>query len=290
MQGITDIEEAALIIFEELKENKYLILLDEVWDMIDLNRIMGINDNKDKKVVLASRYDDVCNDMEVNEIVDVEPLSLTDAWKIFKEKVGHPISNPLIEPIDRCVVEECHGLPLLIDRVVRTFRKNDKNVSRWEDGLKHLQRWDSIKIEGMDQVLERLEICYEDLKDGENKVCFLYGALYPEESEIYVDYLLECWRDEGFIYHANNFKQVHRGHMVLNELIKVSLLERSNKSKCVKMNKVLRKMALRTSTQSENSKILVKPHEELEYFLRKEEWELANRISLMDNRLSTLPK
>ena len=38
-------------------------------------------------------------------------------------------------------------------------------------------------------MLECLEICYEDLKDDEQKACFLYGALYPKESEIYVDYL-----------------------------------------------------------------------------------------------------
>ena len=76
----------------------------------------------------------------------------------------------------------------------------------------------------MDEVLECLQICYEDLKDDEEKACFLYGALYPEESEIYVDYLLECWKAESFINHAKNFKLAHNGgHMVLNKLIKVSL-------------------------------------------------------------------
>ena len=35
-------------------------------------------------------------------------------------------------------------------------------------------------------MLECLDICYEDLKDDEQKACFLYGALYPEESGIYV--------------------------------------------------------------------------------------------------------
>ena len=66
--------------------------------------------------------------MEVDEIVDVEPLSLTDVCKMFKDKVGHPIFNPLIELIAWCVVEECHGLQLLIDKVARTFRRKDKNV------------------------------------------------------------------------------------------------------------------------------------------------------------------
>ena len=41
----------------------------------------------------------VINDMEVDEIIDVEPLSLTDTWKMFKDKVGHSPFNPLIELI-----------------------------------------------------------------------------------------------------------------------------------------------------------------------------------------------
>ena len=77
--------------------------------------------------------------MEMVEIVDVEPLSLTDAWKLFISKVGHPIFNPLIEVIAWCVVEECHGFQLLIDNVARTFRTKDKDVLCWEDGLRQLQ-------------------------------------------------------------------------------------------------------------------------------------------------------
>ena len=42
MQGITNVEEAASKISEELKEKNYLIILDEVWDMIDLNELMTI--------------------------------------------------------------------------------------------------------------------------------------------------------------------------------------------------------------------------------------------------------
>ena len=108
MQGIPNVEEAVLRIFEELKEKKYFILLDEVWDMVD------------QKELTTTRII-VINDMEVDEIVDVEPLSLTDAWKMFEDKVGHPIVNPLIELIAWCVVEECQGLPILIDKVARTF-------------------------------------------------------------------------------------------------------------------------------------------------------------------------
>ncbi|RVX05924.1 putative disease resistance protein [Vitis vinifera] len=184
-----------------------------LWDWIDLNRIMGIDENLDSKVVLASRYQDICCVMDAEDLVDVKPLSHNDAWNIFQKKVGHYISNRSIEPLARGVVDECHGLPLLIDRVAKTFKKKGENEVLWKDGLKRLKRWDSVKLDGMDEVLERLQNCYDDLKDGEEKHCFLYGALYPEEREIDVDYLLECWKAEGFINDASNFRSARsRGH------------------------------------------------------------------------------
>ncbi|WKA00502.1 hypothetical protein VitviT2T_018848 [Vitis vinifera] len=291
-EGNADVNEAASIISEDLKQKKCLILLDEVTNMIDLNRIMGIDENPDSKVVLVSRYEEFCKcDMKADELVNVKRLLPTEAWNMFQKIVGPSISNPLIEPPARRVVEECYGLPLLIDRVAITFKKKGENEVLWRDGLERLKRWESVKLVGMDEVLERLQICYDDLEDDEQKFCFLYGALYPEESEIYVDYLLECWKAEGFIKRANDFRTARsRGHSVLNELIKVSLLERSDKRKCVKMNKVLRKMALKISSKRTDSKFLVKPPGGLEDFSKKEEWEQAHRISLMNNQLRTLPE
>ena len=76
----------------------------------------------------------------------------------------------------------------------------------------------------------------------------------------------------------------------MDDLINLSLLERSGKGKCVKMNRILRKMALKISLQSDGSKFLAKPCEGLQDFPDSKEWEDANRISLMNNQLCTLPK
>lgn len=40
---------------------------------------------------------------------------------------------------------------------------------------------------------------YRDLLKGAEKDCFYYGALYPEESNIYKDRFLDCWMDENFL-------------------------------------------------------------------------------------------
>ncbi|XP_034702361.1 disease resistance protein RPS2-like isoform X2 [Vitis riparia] len=292
VDGNADVNVDAWIISEELKGKKCLILLDNVPDWIDLNRIMGIDENPDSKVVVASKYD-VSNScvMKVDELVKVEPLSHHEAWNMFQKKVGDYISNPKIAPLARGVVKECYGLPMLIHRLAIAFKEKGQNEVLWRDGLERLKTWDSVKLDYMDEMLVRLQICYDDLEDDEQKVCFLYGALYPEESEIHVDYLLECWKAEGFIGSASAFTRARwSGHRVLNKLIKVSLLERSDESKCVKMNNLFRKMALRISSQSTNSKFLVKLPEGLEDSPKKEEWEQASRISLMKSRLRTLPK
>ena len=109
----------------------------------------------------------------------------------------------------------------------------------------------------------------------------MYGALYPEEDEIYIDYLLECWRAEGFILDANEFvrdKNVFRvacdkGYATLDDIINVSLFKSSEKRKCVKVNKVLLDMDLKISSQSGDSKLLAKPCDILEVPPNHEEWE-----------------
>ncbi|KAJ9687659.1 hypothetical protein PVL29_016230 [Vitis rotundifolia] len=290
VEGISSIKGKAQRISEELEGKKCLIILDEVGHKIDLHKIMGFQNLKDSKVVLASRSRGICYDMGANALIEVKNLSFDDAWNMFQEIVGDAFSSSSIKRIAELVVNECGGFPLLIDRVARTFKKYEENDVLWNRGLMCLQRWDGSKVGGIDEVLEFLELCYKDL-DEIKKGCFLYSALYPEGCEICVDYLLECWRAEGFMDYTNEIKDARgEGHVILKELIDLSLLERTNGWKFVKMNKVLRKMALKMSSQSNDCKLLVMPQEGLNDFPEKEEWEQATRISLMDNQLENLPE
>ncbi|KAK4605420.1 hypothetical protein RGQ29_013472 [Quercus rubra] len=288
MEGITNVDEIAWRISMELECKRYLLLLDEVWHILDLKKIGIYGNQKDSKVVLATRYRHICHEMDA--LIIMERMSEVDAWKMFKEIVGQNINISGVEPIAKLVVRECAGLPLLIDRVATTFKFKD-NVHLWRDGLIRLRRWRSIKVQGMDEFIECLKFCYEDLDADNKKYCFLYTALYPEDYDIYIDYLLECWKAEGFIHDADDFKVARgKGHTILDELIKVSLLERSKKMNHVSMNKVLRNMALKISSQSEGFKILVKTQEELQEPPNEEEWQQVNRISLMDSKLCILPE
>lgn len=56
----------------------------------------------------------------------------------------------------------------------------------------------------------------------------MHSALYLENYEIYIDYLLECWRVKDFIRDANEFRDAcDKGHKKLHDIINMYLLERS---------------------------------------------------------------
>ncbi|XP_034701130.1 probable disease resistance protein At5g43730 [Vitis riparia] len=256
----------AHIISDWWNEKKCLILLDEVCQTIKLDEVMVIRSNQNHiKVVLASRYPHICSRMDTDVEIKVEPFSPDDAWKMFKKNVGKAISNSDIQAKARLLVAECHRFPLVIDVVSKTFKKNQTDLTLLDELLKSLQRWDSDRIDGIGEMLDRLKVCYKCLKD-EEKDCFLYGALYPAESMIYVDYLIECWRAEDFIRHAEEFRNARSGgHKILCELIELSFLERTAKTKYVTMNKLFRKLALDILSQKDN-KYLAKPWEGLQEF------------------------
>ncbi|KAK6915883.1 NB-ARC [Dillenia turbinata] len=290
VEGITCMNEIAWRISEELKKKKYLLLLDEVCDTVDLHLVGVRNCEKNSKVVLATRYRHVCYLMNTDEEIQVERLPDADAWNLFQEKVGRYINLPGVKPVAQLVAKECAGVPLLLDRVARTFRKKD-NIHLWRGGLKKLKRWPSVRIPEIDEMLELLRFCYEELDGNDKKKCFLYGALYPEECDIYIDHLLECWRAEDFIDTSANLREAHdSGHTILDDLISVSLLEKGQKMGYIKMNKVIRSVALKISRQSKDTKVFVKTCEGLSEPPNEEQWREATRVSLMDNRLSCLPE
>jgi disease resistance protein RPS2 len=290
VEDITDPGEIVERIHKELEGQKYLLLLDEVCEVLDLPDIGIKSIEKGSKVVVATRYPHICDCMETDEEVKVQRLSANDAYEMFKEKLGRNVNLSGIEPIARKVAEECSCLPFLIEKIASAFKRKKEDYDLWSAGLRTLQ-WLNTKVQGLDEVIGFLEFCYNQLGDEEKKFCFLYGALYPGDCEIYIDHLLECWKAEDFIHDANEFRVAcQKGRDILNDLILSSLLEMSEKMNYVRMNKVVRRMAHKISKENNHLQILVKPGEELQEAPNEEEWEQANRISLMDNKLHTLPE
>ncbi|KAK1271219.1 Disease resistance protein [Acorus gramineus] len=286
-------------LFEKLENTKYLLLLDDVWDKVDLEDV-GVpapSSENGCKVLLTSRSQGVCNKMETDVEVPVEVLSEEEAWKLFREKVTDVIELHEIQPLAEGVIRECGGLPLAVIVVGGALRK-ETNIHVWQNALNELRMAATSLIEDMEEkVFKRLKYSYDRLKDDNMKNCFLYGALFPEDYKIEIDELIEYWRAEGFIEGASNLEEARsKGHTILKYLVDASLLEfgvHNLQNECVKMHDVIRDLALRITSHGggEGRIYLARAGTKLEEPPKEQaEWKRANGISLMHNNLCLLPE
>nr|POE99974.1 disease resistance protein [Quercus suber] len=164
----TDSQKANLL-RERLKKEKILLIIDDIWNKIDLEDL-GIsfgNDHKGSKLLLTSRFRDVlATDMDAQEIFSVGVLLNDEAKYFFSKIVGDLAENLNFQSTMVEVVKECAGLPIAITTVANTL-KNQKNPNVWKDALRQLKRANPTQIKGMHeknlQTLVLLKCESEDL-------------------------------------------------------------------------------------------------------------------------------
>lgn len=177
-----------------MTSNRVLVILDDVWDRLELNEI-GIpfgDDHKGCKIVLTSRSEDLCNHMGTHKKITVQVLPEEESWNFFKEMAG--ISNDTSHTTDlhstqKAVAKECGGLPIAIVMVGRAL--NGREKPSWDYALTQLQKSIGKNIKGVDgKVFQSLELSYNYLEGEEAKKCFLLCSLFPEDSSILIEDLV----------------------------------------------------------------------------------------------------
>ncbi|GAB4850162.1 hypothetical protein Ancab_029457 [Ancistrocladus abbreviatus] len=84
-------DEKAIQVFQLLMASKFILLLDDLWERLDLLKV-GIplqNTQHGWKVVFTTRSEEVCGKMEAHKKIRVMCLTREMAWALFRQKVGH---------------------------------------------------------------------------------------------------------------------------------------------------------------------------------------------------------
>ncbi|RWR97925.1 putative disease resistance protein [Cinnamomum micranthum f. kanehirae] len=269
-----------------LKKKKFLLLLDDVWERIDLSDvgIPPLNQVDGCKVVLTTRSLKVCRQMKTNEDVKVETLSEDEAWNLFIRSAGDVAMTSDIKQFAEGIVKECGGLPLAIN-VVGSSLRNNGDVVVWRNTLRELRLPTTSENEDMqEQVFPCLRSSYDLLQDDCKKKLFLYCSLYPEDYEIFINDLVEyCWL-EGYIHGVRSIEDARdKGHCMVIGLVDTALLERCRREGYVKMHDIVRDFALR-----EAPGFLVKAGMNINHPLKEKEWLQSQKISLMKSNLCNL--
>ncbi|KAH7835386.1 hypothetical protein Vadar_025704 [Vaccinium darrowii] len=117
------VDRVARKLHQRLHGKKYLLLLDDVWETVDLVAVGFPNPTQDSgcKVVLTTRKLEVCRKMGTDTEVKVKVLQEEEAREMFYANVEDAVKLPDIKPLAEKIVRECDGLPLALKVVSEDF-------------------------------------------------------------------------------------------------------------------------------------------------------------------------
>ncbi|GKV48838.1 hypothetical protein SLEP1_g55629 [Rubroshorea leprosula] len=280
-------------LMDVMKEVKYALILDDVWDKFTLHRIGIPKPTMENgcKIVITSRSIDVCYYLK-SQVVKVPPLLEQESLNLFLDKVGQDVLRiPNLEEILKLMVAECAGLPLAIVVIAGSMR-GVQDIFEWRNALRELRQCvvDTEK-DLEDEIFKCLKFSYDRLPNSSIQECFLYCSLHPEDWMIRRRDLIEDWICEGIVEKLGSRREMHdKGNVILNRLLNCCLLEEANEKACVKMHDVVRDMALRIKSTGPGC-FMVKAGMRLTEIPDEDEWnEALDKVSLMNNEISYIPQ
>ncbi|CAL5351714.1 unnamed protein product [Camellia sinensis] len=273
---------------------KFLVILDDVWNILELNGI-GIpfgDGHKNCKILLTSRFDYVCDDMGAQTKFTIAALSTNEAWKLFKDMAGifndtsHTSTDLYFT--QKAVATECGGLPVAIVTVARALK--DKDRHSWDSALQQLSRSLVKNFRGVEEkVFKSLEMSYNYIESTEAKKCFLLCSLYPEDFNIPIEDLVRYGVGIEWFEAVDSVGEARdRVHAFIDDLKKGYLLMDGEVKSYVKMHDVIRDVAISIASREEHS-FMVRCDKALKEWPEKERHKNYAVISMRCTGISWLP-
>lgn len=195
-------EDLAQKLYQSLKGRRYLIFMDDIWDiepLKDLIKDSFPDDENGSRIMLTSRFDSIASLADYKStIYRLSPVSNQKSWDLLQFKVFGNTSSchqDLVQ-VGKKMARICQGLPLLIDIIAGVLGVTETKRDSWEKVAQ------SLKAQAVDDPQGRcrklLELSYNHLPDH-LKACFLYFGGFPKGRGISTRRLMSLWIAEGFV-------------------------------------------------------------------------------------------
>ncbi|XP_021802350.1 probable disease resistance protein RF45 [Prunus avium] len=251
MEDLKKLAEETLVLklHELLKERRYLVVLDDIWEteVWDSMQFAFPSGKLGSKVMLTTRNKEVALYADVMS-KPIEPRFLTqdESLELFCKK-AFPEMDKMpsdLEKLGRDMMAKCGGLPLAVVVLGGLLSKKRKIAEEWRRVLENIN-W---RLIDQDRVSAILGLSYNDLP-FHLKSCFLYLGLFPEDSSISKTKLIHLWVAEGFLPQQGEEVAEGVAENCLNELvdrcmIQVGTLTSLGNLKTVRMHDVLREFSI----------------------------------------------
>ncbi|KAL3735204.1 hypothetical protein ACJRO7_024355 [Eucalyptus globulus] len=179
------------MLFKELINRRYLIVLDNVWDAEAWHRltIPFPDSKKGSRVILISRDDKVVKLADPwNLPMHICRLTNENRWELLLKQMKEQ-EGGLTEHKDEIMAKLCHGSPLGILLLGGILLNTEP--SEWS---RKIDKFPS-SCEDESALPDILALSYQELPP-ELRACFLYMGIFPIASEVSVRRLLWLWISE----------------------------------------------------------------------------------------------
>ncbi|CAH1435895.1 unnamed protein product [Lactuca virosa] len=282
-------EDRLRITFEKLPEGKrkVLLILDDVWETIELKDI-GLSPLPNGfKLLLTSRNENICKQIavEVNSdltLVRVDVMEEPEAQNFFWQITGVSKQHGQeFNQIGSEIVRRCGVLPLAIKLIAKTLQF--QQVFVWRDTFQRLKK------KNLDEnVQEVIKISYNYIKTEEEKVNFLLCGLFPDDFNIPIEELTRYAWGLWLLSEVSTVGEARdRTKTCVQNLTNANLLMDSYYIGCVKMHDLVFAFVLGRVSKGDHPWII--NHGDISKWSRAEVRESCKRISITCTDMSEFP-
>ncbi|KAL6277778.1 hypothetical protein ACE6H2_021379 [Prunus campanulata] len=214
---------------EILEGNRYLLILDDVWNEDPhkweelMSCLLNIKDTQGSSILVTTRSVRVASIVQTLPMRDLRKLSADECWLILKNKALSGRNATLSEDqerIGRDIAIKCAGLPLLAKILGSMMHKR----SEYE--------WQSIQnntILDIPEEEERLKgvlmLSFDELKSSSLKQCFAFCSMFIKGFTIEKDDLIQLWMAQELLYPSPTESMEDVGNKIFKILLDNSLFQ-----------------------------------------------------------------
>ncbi|XP_061989785.1 disease resistance protein At4g27190-like [Rosa rugosa] len=244
-----------------IKNKNVLVILDDVWEPIDLESV-GLPSVATCKILLTSRSRKALSDMGTHKDFQLHILGEEETWALFENKAGDVVKDPAIQTVAKQVAQNCGGLPVLVVTVASAL-KNRTTLPPWKDALTCLQEGSDRDDELTEKAYLGLEWSYNQLTDKQLKPLFLLCGYAVQWNDIVLDDLLYYSVGLGFFEKPYTVEKAQNAlYSWVEKLKDFCLLVESDDDRYVTMHDLVRNAANRIASRDPQILALVKDEDE----------------------------
>ncbi|CAA2954110.1 late blight resistance homolog R1A-10 isoform X1 [Olea europaea subsp. europaea] len=218
------IEKLAENLYKSLKDKRYLIVLDDVWDKEIVLKVKNWlpHDCIGSRILLTNRHKNIASYVDPNCYVhQMRFLSDYESWSLLQHLVfGEERCPPELVKIGRMISRNCGGIPLPLILIGGVLYKAERTQSYWIYVEEHTNTGLSIEVLNL---LSFVTFSYNQLPHH-LRACFLYMGVLPEDYEIRRSKLIKLWVANRFIKPDRSKSLEEVAEDYLNDLVDRNLI------------------------------------------------------------------